>query len=96
MTHRHHPSVSTAVAIATVLLLAVHGAQAVSLALPDPEYGVCLGNARNFSGLRINLRDHDVERIKRRQPHALDPRRRTIWPAFAVSPSAWWRRRVGG
>lgn len=63
MIRRHRPSVSTAVAIATVLLLAVQGAQAVSLALPDPEYGVCLGNARNFTGLRINLRDHDVERI---------------------------------
>ena len=35
-----------------------------SLDIPTENNGISIGNSRNFTGLRINFRDRDVERIR--------------------------------
>ena len=52
-----------ALALVSVVTIALSSAQAKSLDFPSSEWGISFGNSQRFNGLRFNYRDHDVEEI---------------------------------
>jgi hypothetical protein len=67
---------TTAAAAAILLVLSVP-LVAGSLDFPSSRWGVSFGNSRNFTGLRFNFRDQDVEHIRGVNVTLWQPREKT-------------------
>lgn len=53
----------TALLVSAIFVLLNSNSTAQSLDIPSSKWGLSIGNSKNFTGLRFNFRDHNVEKI---------------------------------